>query len=79
MSNKIHPDDCTNLNVLAGKGHIGIKDEQGVTRITTNSDDLKSDKEIFLVIPGDKELNANSVSDSYLMFYCIDCGKPLTK
>lgn len=39
MSIKIHPDDCTNLNVLVGKGHIGIKDEQGVTRIITNSYD----------------------------------------
>ena len=79
MSKKIHPDDCTTLNVLVGKGHIGLKDEQGITRITTNLNDLKSEKEIWLVIPGDKELNANSVSDSYLMFYCIDCGKPLTR
>lgn len=79
MSKKIHPDDCTTLNVLVGKGHIGLKDEQGVTHITSNPNNLKSDKEIWLVIPGDKDLDANSVSDSYLMFYCIDCGKPLSK
>lgn len=78
MSTKIHPDDCTTLNVLVGKGHIGIKDEQGITRITTTQNELKSEKEIWLVIPGDKELDANSVSDSYRMFYCIDCGKPLS-
>jgi hypothetical protein len=33
MSKKIHPDDCTTLNVLVGKGHIGLKDEQGITRL----------------------------------------------
>lgn len=77
MSNKIHPDDCTTLNLLVGKGHIGIKDNQGTMHISKNANDLESDKEIWLVIPGDKEVNAGSVSDSYLMFYCIDCGKPL--
>ena len=79
MWKKIHPDDCTTLNVLVGKGHIGLNDEQGITRITSNPNNLKSDKEIWLVIPGDKDLDSNSMSDSYLMFYCIDCGKPLSK
>jgi hypothetical protein len=79
VSIKSHPDDCTNLNLLVGKGHIGIKDDQGITRITTHPNDLKSDKEIWLVIPGDKELDVNSVSDSYMMFYCIDCGKQLSE
>ena len=65
--------------MLVSKGHIGLKDEQGVTRITSNPNNLKSDKEIWLVIPGDKDLDSNSISDSYLMFYCIDCGKPLSK
>jgi hypothetical protein len=64
MSKKIHPDDCTTLNVLLGKGHIGLKDDHGVTRIASNPNNLKSDKEIWLVIPGDKDLDVNSVSDS---------------
>lgn len=79
MSNKIHPDDCTTLNLLVGKGHIRVKDNHGVTHITKNANDLNSDNQIWLVIPGDKEAIENSVSDSYRMFYCIDCGAPLSK
>jgi hypothetical protein len=65
--------------VLLDKEHIRLKDDHGVTRIVSNPNNLKSDKEIWLVIPGDKDLDVNSVSDSYRMFYGIDCDKPLSK